>query len=65
MKLRGGFLDMIDRRMVFMCILEIIAAILCIVVSIHVLGDADIVRYSDMANYYANISQSYTENNNN
>jgi len=64
MKLRGDLVDMFDGKLAFMYILEIVAAILAISVSLRVVSDPEVVSYSDIANYYANQSLTYIENDN-
>lgn len=52
---------MIDKKLAFLYILEIVAAILCIAVSMRVLGNSDIVKYNDLASFYAKQSTTYIE----
>ena len=61
MKLGGDLVDMIDKKLAFLYILEIVAAILCIAVSMRVLGNSDIVKYNDLASFYAKQSTTYIE----
>lgn len=56
---------MIDKRLASLYILEIIAALLCIMVSVRILANPDFVQYGDIAKYYANQSVTYADNNDN
>ena len=61
----GEMVDMIDKKLASLYILEIFAALLSIIVSVRIIANPDFVQYGDIARYYANQSVSYTDNSDN